>query len=73
MRAGNKVSQIGKMTWSTRILPFTIPVALFLASSLIAPSITLDSAKGFSFLRSMLEGSGFNYVLSPDRISPRGH
>lgn len=55
------------MTWPIKLLPFTIPVTFFLASSLIAPSINDDSAMGFLVLRSMmLEGSGFNYVLSPD-------
>ena len=55
------------MIWPIKLLPFTIPVTFFLASSLIAPSINDDSAMGFLVLRSMmLEGSGFNHVLSPD-------
>jgi hypothetical protein len=66
----NSVAQqgftISEMTWRIKLLPFTILVVLFLASSWIGPSITDDSAMALLVLRSMLEGSDFGYQLSPD-------
>jgi hypothetical protein len=55
-----------KMTWQTKLLPFTIPVALFFASSGIGPTVTDDSAMALLVLRNMLEGSGFNFQVFPD-------
>ena len=49
-----------------KLLPYSIPVALFFLSSLIAPAIFTDSGYGFLVLRSMLEGARFNYDLHPD-------
>jgi hypothetical protein len=57
------------MTWAFRLLPFTIPIVLYIASSQIGPLINSDSAIGFLVLRSMHEGAGFNVMLSPDEAN----
>ncbi|SHG99412.1 hypothetical protein [Bradyrhizobium erythrophlei] len=47
-------------------VPLLVPIILFLVSLQIRPTVGQDSGIGFVTLRSMLQGGGVNYFISPD-------
>ena len=55
------------LSWD-RIIPFSVPLALYFISLFIVPMVHNDSAISFLVLRSMIGGAEFNHVLSPDPV-----